>query len=160
VPAPDLTWFPLFFLALWLVACALLSFIGGWHELSQRFESTESLEGERFSFRSATIGWGAFPVSYRSSLFVTVGRRGMALSILFPFRFLHPRLVIPWSAIERCEPVRYWFTRHVAVHVIGFRRKLLFRGAVGDRILQGWLQAGRGARPDTVDSRGWRNPDG
>jgi hypothetical protein len=36
-----------------------------------------------------------------------VGPEGIALSILFPFRFLHPRLLMPWAAIERCETVRF-----------------------------------------------------
>jgi hypothetical protein len=88
--------------------------------------------------RSGAMGRGAFPVSYGGCLFVTVGARGMALAVLFPFRFRHPRLVMPWSAIERCEPVTLLFMEHVAVHVRGFDRRILFKGAVGQRILETW----------------------
>ena len=147
MPPPDFEWFFPFFVAFWLAICGVLSMIGGWYELSRRFKSNEGIDGERFSLRSGAIGWGAFSVSYGGCLFITVGPKGIALSILFLFRFLHPRLVIPWSAIERCETVRFWFMKHVAVHVKGFNRRLLFRGPVGKRILEAWAQAGRGSRP-------------
>jgi hypothetical protein len=83
-----------------------------------------------------------FPVNYGNCLFATVGRRGLALSILLPFRFMHPPLVIPWSAVERCEQVRFWLLRHVAVYVTDFRpRRLLFGGALGRAILAQWTAA-------------------
>jgi hypothetical protein len=145
VPAPDSEWFFLpLLVAFWLAICGVLSLMSGWYELSQRFKSSEHIDGERFSLRSGAIGWGVFPVSYGNCLFVTVGPEGIGLSILFPFRFLHPRLLMPWAAIERCEAVRFLFMEHVAVHVWGFNRRLLFRGAVGKRILATWAQAGRG----------------
>ncbi|HWH79193.1 MAG TPA: hypothetical protein VNT76_17545, partial [Candidatus Binatus sp.] len=97
----------------------------------------------RFRFRSGAIGWGAFPVSYGSCLFVTIGSSGFSLSILFPFRFLHPRLVIPWSAVERCEHVSVWFLKQVAVHVAGFNRRLLFGGTLGNEIYEAWAQSQR-----------------
>lgn len=129
------------FAAFWLTMTGAISFLSGWHELAQRFGSGDSIDGERFRFRSAAIGWPAFPVSYGGSLFATVGARGFMLSILFPYRFLHPPLVIPWAEVERCEPVRYWFRRHAAVYVKGFSRRLLFRGSLGDKVLSTWKQA-------------------
>ena len=117
--------------------------MSGWHELARRFKASESIEGRRFSFRSGAIGWSAFPVSYGSCLFLIIGPKGIALSILFPFRFLHPGLLIPWAAIQRCERVTFFFMKDVAVHVEGFSRRLLFRGAVGERILEACAQNGR-----------------
>jgi hypothetical protein len=63
------------------------------------------------------------------------------LSILFLFRFLHPRLVIPWSAVERCENVRFWFMKQVAVHISGFNRRLLFGGILGSKIMDAWIRS-------------------
>jgi hypothetical protein len=84
---------------------------------------------------------GAFPVSYGHCLTVTVGRRGLAVSILWPFRFRHPPLLLPWSAIERCEETRCWLLRVVAVHVRGFEGRLLIRsGRVGRAILAAWAE--------------------
>jgi hypothetical protein len=145
VPPPDSQWFVPAFVVFWLVICGLLSLLGGWHELAQRFKSTDIVNGERFYFRSGAIGSRFFPVSYGSCLFATVGPKGIGLSILFPFRFLHPPLFIPWSAVERCEGAKFWFMNHVAVHVTGFNRRLLFGGALGRRILEEWARVRGGA---------------
>jgi hypothetical protein len=126
-----------------LAICAVLSRLGGWWELARRFKNADDIDGERFRFRSGSLGWGVFPVNYGSCLFATVGRGGFSLSILFPFRFMHPPLLIPWSAVERCEQVRFWFVRHTAVHVTGFGRRLLFMGGLGRAILAAWTDARR-----------------
>ena len=138
---PDPVWFFPLFLVFWLAICAVISVISGWRELAERFASNAPIEGERFRFQSGSMGSGLFPVSYGGCLFVTVGRKGFALSILILFRFLHPRLVIPWTAVERCEPVRFWFMNHIAVHVAGFRRRVLFSGSLGKKMLETWAQA-------------------
>ena len=143
VPFPDSVWFLPAFVVFWLAICGVLSLLSGWYHLAERFKSDELIDGERFRFRSGSIGWGTFPVNYGGCLFATVGPKGFALSVLFPFRFLHPRLVIPWSAVERCEHVRSWFVKRVAVHITGFNRRLLFGGGFGSRILQAWTQSRR-----------------
>jgi hypothetical protein len=143
VPAPDSEWFFPVSVVFWLAICGALSLVSGWYHLAERFKSDESIDGERFRFRSGAIGWGAFPVSYGSCLFATVGSKGFTLSILFPFRFLHPRLVVPWSAVERCEHVKFCFMKQVAVHVAGFNRRLLFGGPLGRKIFEAWAQSCR-----------------
>jgi hypothetical protein len=141
MPPPNSRWFLPAFVALWLVVCSGLSIMSGWHELAQRFKSDATVEGERFRFKSAAIGWRLFPVGYGGCLFATVGPRGIALSIMFPFRFLHPRLVIPWSVVERAESMRFWFRKHTAVYIAGFSRRLLFDGNLGQHVLEAWSAA-------------------
>lgn len=146
MPPPDSEWlFPAFVVFL-LVICGALSVLGGWHQLAERFASDAPIEGERFRMRSGSIGWRAFPVNYGACLFATVGRERFSLSVLFLFRFLHPRLVVPWSAVERCENVRVWFTNQVAVYVAGFNRRLLFKGTLGRKILDTWTWARQGSQ--------------
>lgn len=140
MPDPASEWFLPAFVVFWVAICGVLSIMGGWRELAERFKSDAPLEGERFRFRSGAMGWGHFPVSYGGCLFATVGPSGFALSILFLFRFLHPRLVVPWSAVERCEPVRFWFVNHVAVHIVGFGRRILLGGSLGKKVLETWTQ--------------------
>ncbi len=135
---PNSEWLLPGLVIVWFAMCGLLSLMSGWCFLAGKFKSDESIEGERFYFRSGAIGWRGWPIEYRNCLFVTVGTKGLALSVLFPFRFLHPRLVIRWSAIERCENVKFWFIKHVVVHVAGFNRRLLFRGDLGGKILAAW----------------------
>lgn len=143
IPDPDSEWFLPCFVIFWFAIGGALSLVGGWRDLAERFRSDEPIDGHRFRFRSGAVGWGAFPVSYGSCLFVTVGPKGFSLSILFPFRFLHPRLLVPWSAVERCEHVRVWLTKQVAVYVVGFNRRLLFGGALGNEIYEAWAQSRR-----------------
>ena len=141
MPPLDAKWLLVGFVVLWLLMSGLVSWLSGWYGLSRRFHNADAVDGERFSFRSAAIGWRWFPISYGNCLFATIGSKGLALSILFPFRFLHPPLLIPWSAIDRCEEVKFWFRRPVAVSVAGFNRRLLFGGSLGRRIFEEWSQA-------------------
>jgi hypothetical protein len=138
MPPLEPEWFFPLFVLMWLVISATLSLIGGWHKLAERFKSTEPVDGDRYRFRSGEIGWGPLPVSYGACLFLTVGPKAFSLSVLFLFRFLHPRLVIPWSSVERCERVKYWLMNRVAVHVRGFDRRILFPGVLGERVFGAW----------------------
>jgi len=131
-------WFFSAFIGFCLLISALLSLMGGWHELALRFRSDNPVDGERFRFRSGSLGHGLFPVSYGGCLFATVGAAEFALSVLFPFRFMHPRLVIPWSAVESCERVSFWFMDHVEVRISGFSRRLRLRGALGEKVFAAW----------------------
>jgi hypothetical protein len=138
MPSLDTEWYLPAGVVLWLAFSGFLSIFGGWHELAERFSDGKFLDGERFRFRSGAIGGKLFPVNYGNCLFVTVGREGFALSVFLLFRFMHPTLVIPWSAVERCEPVRFFLVHYVAVYVTGFKRRILFSGNMGEKILDTW----------------------
>jgi hypothetical protein len=141
VPGPESPWFLPAFVVFWLAICGALSLVAGWHALAQRFASRDAIEGERFRFRSGGMGWRSFPVAYGNCFFATVGLNAFSLSVLFPFRFLHPRLVIPWTEVERCEATRIWIKKCVVVHVRGFDRCLLLNGELGQAVLQAWTRS-------------------
>ena len=126
---------------MWLAITGGISLISGWHLLADRFKSSVPIEGETFRFRSAAMGWRFFPANYGGCLFSTVGPQGFSLSLLFMFRFLHPPVVIPWSAVERCEMVRSWFVQNVSVRINGFDRRLLIGGSLGRTIFENWQQS-------------------
>lgn len=134
-------WLVLGFVGLWLAMSAFLSLLSGWHALARSFRSEGPAEGERFERCPGALGFGQLPVSYGRMLSVTVSAEGFSLSVLFLFRFMHPPLFIPWSAIERCENVRRWFSERVAVQLPGFSPQLLFGGEAGRRILEEWKRA-------------------
>ncbi|MDB5811558.1 MAG: hypothetical protein JWN94_3680 [Betaproteobacteria bacterium] len=134
-------WFVLSFIVFWLVICGLLAFAGGWRELAARFKSDSPLEGEQFRFEWIAVGSGLFPVAYRNCVFATVGPQAFSISLLWLFRFLHPRLVIPWSAVERCEPTKLWFVKCIAVQVAGTSRRLLFVSRLGSKMQEMWMQS-------------------
>jgi hypothetical protein len=132
----DLRWFFPLFIGGWLTICCFISLIGGWHALAKRYRSTSRTSGTLFSFASMGLGRGFFPVSYRSCLFVRLDSTGIALSVFPLFRFFHPKLVIPWSAVSDCKRERFWFMDCTAVYVSEPQTRMLFRGKLGREIYE------------------------
>ena len=128
-------WFLLFTALFWLGIVALKSVGGGWHRLASRFRSPADVNGDKFRFASMYIRTGALPVSYINCLFVTVNPTGIRLSILFLYRFLHPPLFVPWSAVERVMPEELGSLTHIAVHLRGLDTSLLFTEPVGTKLV-------------------------
>ena len=133
--------FPLFvlmgvtlFVLMGVTICSLLSLIGGWHELAQQYRASTDNPGKKFRSVSGAVGWKFFPVNYGNCLVATVGNAGLGLSILFLFRILHPRLFIPWSAIESVEQRRFLFMRRTAITIRGFSRRVVLFGRVGEEV--------------------------
>jgi len=135
---------PLFLLGfscLWCGVCCLLSLIGGWHTLSKTYRRQTVRDGKLFGFASMALGstespWRWFPVNYNGCLFIKVGDQGLDISILFPFRMLHPPLHIPWSAIESCSEQKLLFSKSVQVKLAAPRQQLNFGGPAGKAILE------------------------
>ena len=132
----DLRWFFPLFIGGWLAISCFLSVIGGWHALAKRYRSTMSTSGKLFSFASMGLGRGFFPVSYRSCLFVRLDSAGIGLSVFPLFRFFHPKLFIPWSAVSDCKRERFWFMDCTAVYVSEPQTRMLFRGRLGREIYE------------------------
>ncbi len=125
VPAPEWLrpqWFIPLFLAFWLCILAGLAFADGWFSLSREFRSDASESGQRFHFCSGALGvWPFLMSSYGKCLFITANEQGFRISILFPFRFFHPPLFIPWTAVDSVE-----------------RRFMLFLPCTVVRLSRGW----------------------
>ena len=132
----DLRWFVPVFACGWLGICCLLSVIGGWHALATRYRSTLSSSGKLFPFASMGLGRGFSPVSYGSCLFVRLDSTGIELSVLPMFRFFHPKLLIPWSAVSDCRRERYWFVDCTALYIAEPQVRMLFRGRLGREIFE------------------------
>jgi hypothetical protein len=132
----DLRWFFPLFIGGWLAISCFLSLIGGWHALAKRYRSTSSVSGRLFPFASMGLGRGFFPVSYRSCLFVRLDSAGIGLSVFPLFRFFHPKLFIPWSAVSDCKRERFWFMVCTAVYISEPQTRMLFRGKLGREIYE------------------------
>jgi hypothetical protein len=98
--------FPLLFVGFWSAVCLLLSKIGGWSTLTQRYGSTAAFQGELKRFQSATL---RYSVGYNGCLTIGVNEGGLYLSILFLFRPGHPSLFIPWADVSTPAERRVWF---------------------------------------------------
>jgi hypothetical protein len=139
IPPPaglNLRWFLLMFVGAWLAISGIISFAGGWHALARKFRGGVSGSGTMFSFASMGMGRGRFPVSYRNCLFVRFDSAGLALSVFPLFRFFHPNLLIPWSAIAACKKERFWFMNCTAIYVSNPPIRMLFRGQLGAELYE------------------------
>ena len=101
--------FALFFVAVWTLACFLISIVSGWFSLSQRFTMQAEPVGDTKSagpfFYSVYM---RFLCNYSSVIRVTVAADALYLSVLFPFRIGHPPLRIPWEEIEMERSTFLW----------------------------------------------------
>ena len=89
IPLVALVVFPFF----WCGICQLVSFLGGWSRLATKYRTEEAANGTTFHMRSGKVGM----TEYKSCLTLCISESGIRLSVLFPFRFAHPPLFIPWS---------------------------------------------------------------
>jgi hypothetical protein len=125
------------FALMWFGIAALLAHMSGWPALAERFRSIETPEGERFRFASGSVG-ATPPVNYRNCLFLIVGERGFALSLLFMFRFHAPQLFVPWSEVETVAEQKTWIFPHVQVAIRNTKTRLNIFGAAGSAIRQSY----------------------
>lgn len=113
--APVPAWLPIaivggflvIFPTFWCFVVWLLSQIGGWSRLAQRYSAEGRLiTGTRHSGLTGMVG----VVSYRGVLTLHVDRDGFFLEVMWLFRIAHPRLFVPWTEITGRKPrqVLWW----------------------------------------------------
>jgi hypothetical protein len=80
----------------WCFVTLLLSRVGGWSRLAERFPAPEQPEGRRFRSQSARLGL----VNYNRCLTITISKAGLCLSMTPIFRVGHRPILIPWKEIH------------------------------------------------------------
>jgi len=105
---------PLCFVGFWCLITGLVSFLGGWHTLSERFVATTPFPGITEGLQSGQMRWG---VNYRGCLRLGANQEGLSLSVLFLFRFMHPPLFIPWHEIRVSRRKRLLFGDYVTLSI-------------------------------------------
>jgi hypothetical protein len=130
--------FPAYFLTLWLLVSAIISYIGGWMTLAKQFRLKQPFAGTRWTGQSDQMRWIA---GYGNCLTVGGCLEGLYLATMPLFRFRHPPLLIPWAEITLMRRrilffrfVRFGLGRELDVPLY-LRAKLAekVRLAVGDR---------------------------
>ena len=89
--------FPAYFLALWLLVSATISFIGGWTTLAKRFRLSKPFVGQRWARQRGQMRW---IVGYGNCLTIGCNSEGLYLATMPLFRFRHPPLLVPWNEIS------------------------------------------------------------
>ena len=99
---------PFIFVAFWLGISWFIS-LNGWSQLSKHFRASEAVSqapATSFSMQSGTlrkVGSVGFGGNYRGALTIRCGPAGLGLSVMPLFRFGHPPLLVPWSALGSIE---------------------------------------------------------
>lgn len=88
--------FLLLFLALVVVHCTVLAWLSRWNLLAAAYRSSLPFGGEHQRVLSGRLR-GVAP--YRGILRVGVGKEGVFLSTVIPFRLFHPTLLIPRAEV-------------------------------------------------------------
>jgi hypothetical protein len=89
--------FPIYFLSLWFLVSAIISFIGGWFSLAKVYRTRVPFSGAKWGRQSGQMRWLA---NYNNVLTIGVSPQGLYLASMFLFRFMHPPLLVPWSEIK------------------------------------------------------------
>ncbi|MEO8272185.1 MAG: hypothetical protein ABI557_20915, partial [Aureliella sp.] len=87
---------------IWMFVLRMLSRLGGWKKLAQRFPATGNETGKTFRFQTGYIGW----VRYKGVLTLVINPNGLGLSAVFPFRIGHPAVFIPWDEFHNFQEVK------------------------------------------------------
>jgi hypothetical protein len=126
--------FLLLFPTCWIGFGALMSFLGGWHQLASRFRASSGIEGRKFRFASMQLGYSA---GYDHCIFITVGRSGVHLSIFFLFRPFNPPLFIPWSVVEEVRHTKFLFLPlYTDLRIKGLEKRMRFSRRVGMELME------------------------
>ncbi len=103
-PALLVVLFSIFFVFMWCLVVAIISFISGWFELSKRFRLVNRFEGASDGMQSGQMRWHA---NYRNCLTLGANQEGLYLATMFLVRFMHPPLLVPWSQIRVSRKQRW-----------------------------------------------------
>jgi hypothetical protein len=95
------------------VLATLISRMGGWHRLVEHYGTNEPPHGQRFWLQSAAFA----NASYSNCVTIYASEQGLYLSLMGPFRFAHPPLLIPWRDIHEVRRRRFLWKEWVVVEI-------------------------------------------
>jgi hypothetical protein len=128
----------LLFPILWIVVTSVLS-LGGWQQLASPYRVTSlPPDADVRLLGWAKVGW----VSYKNILRVGACQEGLAFKVFFLFRFFHPPLLIPWSAVGRIQTsTSFWSTNYSIAISTGDQTSEVFQFTSSTLLseLQPWL---------------------
>ena len=83
------------FAAFFSLILLVLSLVGGWRALAQRYRTDRPYQGAIWKYQFGFLG----AVRYNGALTVGSGMEGFYLAVFPLFRPFHPPLLIPWSEV-------------------------------------------------------------
>lgn len=100
--------FVLFGIYMFCAVATAVAFLGGWRKLASQFPAPQNYaEGQLFKRQSGSVG----AANYNKILYIRVSAQGLYLACIFPFRFMHPPLLVPWAQVKALRQKRFlWRT--------------------------------------------------
>ena len=124
--------FLFFFAGMWMLVLSLISVLGGWRSLAEKYPLSGIAAGKvlkSFSFCSLRLNLFA---TYSKTLRITIHEGGIVLSPIFIYKFMHKPIFIPWEHIEGVEKKHAFFSYRYKLQVN--MRELQFYGNAGEEI--------------------------
>jgi hypothetical protein len=87
--------------------------LSGWTALAAKYRNDQWPDGRTFRMQSARFNWA----DYNGGLTIRVCPEGLGLAIWRIFRFGHPSLFIPWSALHVLTVSDHWYGRYAVLTV-------------------------------------------
>ena len=97
---PEILYFflPLVFIGIYPMVLFILSRLG-WAGLSKRYAYNNPFEGKGLCISGARINW----VNYNGVLSFKANEQGLYIVPIAIFKFFHPPVLIPWTAISKAK---------------------------------------------------------
>ncbi len=140
--------FPLFFVALWIFVCFVVS-LAGWRTLAPHFRAIVKPDGQNLPMQGAEIGMA----QYNGCLSVVIAETGLWMQPWLPFRAFHPPLLLPWRAFESAKVEKRFWAKQWTMQVLtpGKKRvKIVFPMRMGELVAA--RVAAEKSGPDTSSS--------
>ncbi len=132
--------FPLF----WSAVVFLISRFSGWSGMAAHFAIPPDKKVTGDSFGWSSVQFNLF-TSYSGCVDIVVSRQGLYLRPVWPFRFGHEPLLVPWTAIEDVRSHDRWLFTANKVTIRkpgGWSKTLTFYGKrLGDSLFRNWTKA-------------------
>jgi hypothetical protein len=128
--------FPIFFFMLWRGVATILSVVGGWGKLAERYPAPPQPEGRAYPSNSGVLQYWFLPVNYNFILTVRVGDAGVGLETNPLFRYGHPPLLIPWQAVRECRRFSLLFYSGALLRLHDSGVRIFIGGRAGAAILE------------------------
>lgn len=117
---------PFFVSGVFILVCYVISFLGGWFSLSQRFRKESEPYGDTRSAGPLIYEVNLrFWTRYSSAIRMTAAKDALYLSVFFLFRIGHPPLRIPWNEIRFGKTKFLW--RRYVVLTLGQQERIPMR---------------------------------
>ena len=131
--------FPVLFVVFWLLLNSGIARVGGWHGLGKTYRAKQLVKGSTYRAVSGCMS-DTLPVRYGACMSVTVVPDGFYVLMWIPlFRFRHPPLYVPWSALESVSEEYRYFIYNVDIKFKDQNNEMWIKGKAGQAIYTSYL---------------------